>query len=579
MNIDALQALTAGRLAEGRRVLDHCWRTLASETAGEGKPDPGKLEACQVPAFRLAHLHAQDYAARTLFESGFGNDTEALLAIAFGARVLEAQLTGLPTLALHMEGVGEEALEIAHHPETLSVIQEASTPAFQQELLRRLPGSGAGHDTPGDGSLAEEYRMLRDTFRTFAERKVKPIAESMHREDGLIPDALIREAAGLGCFGLSIPAEHGGAQERPDNLGMVIVTEELSRGALIVGSLITRPEILAKALLHGGTAEQKARFLPPMASGEQMVAISVTEPDTGSDVAGVSTTATPTPEGWRINGTKVWSTFAGRAELIGLLARTEPDRTLGHRGLGMFVVEKPPFTGHDFEHAPPGPGPSGGGRLAGRAIATLGYRGMHSFELTFEDYLVPADNLIGGEAGRGKGFYLQMEGFAYGRLQTSGRALGVMQAAYEAAREYAANRQVFGKALGDFPLSRAKLAAMAASVHAGRQATYAAARLLDQGEGQMEASLVKLLTCRDAEWVTREAMQMHGGMGYAEEFAVSRLFADARVLSIFEGAEEVLALRVIVPTVLKRLADSQPLKAGGPPRAESAPVGPPGRRT
>ena len=194
--------------------------------------------------------------------------------------------------------------------------------------------------------------------------------------------------------------------------------------------------------------------------------------------------------------------------------------------------------------------------MAGRAISTLGYRGMHSYELVFEDYPVPAGNVIGEEAGRGKGFYLQMEGFSFGRLQTAGRALGVMQAALEAAMAYARERKVFGKPLAQYPLTQEKLVRMAAMVQACRQGSYAAARALDEApaQAQMEASLVKFQACRQAEWITREAQQIHGGMGYAEEFPVSRLFVDARVLSIFEGAEEVLALKVILPALLKAFA-------------------------
>jgi (2S)-methylsuccinyl-CoA dehydrogenase len=532
----------AERLDAGNEALEAALSALARTVTRDGRVEGALLEAHQQAAFRLAHLYAQGYVARAMVDYAALGELQALLAAVAIGQTLEALRTGLPWLALRLEGTRAAAEGFATHPETVRLAGETSGDAIQRRLLEAL----ATRQGDGADGLGEEHALLRRTFRTFAERRVKPLAERLHREDALIPDDLIAEAAALGCFGLSIPAEHGGAQERPDNLGMVVVTEELSRGALIVGSLITRPEILAKALLKGGTPAQQARFLPPMASGEKMVAIAVTEPDYGSDVANIQTAARPVEGGWRIDGTKVWSTFAGRAELIGLLARTEPDRSLGHRGLGMFVVEKPAFPGHAFEHAPPR-----GGRMTGRAIATLGYRGMHSFELTFEDYFLPGENLVGEEAGRGHGFYLQMESFAYGRMQTAGRALGVMQAAWEAARSYAAARRVFGKPLADFPLSRAKLADMAATVQAGRQACYAAARLLDGGAGQMEASLVKLFTCHKAEWVTREAMQLHGGMGYAEEFAVSRLFADARVLSIFEGAEEVLALRVIVPALLK----------------------------
>jgi len=229
-----------------------------------------------------------------------------------------------------------------------------------------------------------------------------------------------------------------------------------------------------------------------------------------------------------------------------VLARTEPDKSLGHRGLSLFVLEKPVYPGHQFEHAQPG-----GGTLAGKAIATLGYRGMHSFDLFFNDYLVPAENLVGAEAGEGKGFYFTMAGFSGGRIQTAARAIGVMQAAYEQAVAYAQQRKTFGKALAENQLIQIKLANMLATLTACRQFSYAVARQLDSGGGQMEASLVKLFTCRAAEWITREAMQIHGGMGYAEESAVSRYYVDARVLSIFEGSEEVLALKVIARSLVE----------------------------
>jgi (2S)-methylsuccinyl-CoA dehydrogenase len=277
-----------------------------------------------------------------------------------------------------------------------------------------------------------------------------------------------------------------------------------------------------------------------------MAGIMVTEPDFGSDVAGVKVTATPSDGGWKINGVKTWATFAGRADVLMLLARTDPDRSLGHRGLSVFVVEKPPAEGHAFEFRQ-----DAGGRMEGRAIDTIGYRGMHSFEVAFEDWFVPSDSLIGGDAGLGKGFYLQMAGFENGRLQTAARAVGVMQAAFEAGLAYAQERKVFGQSVFDYQLTKVKLARMAALIQAGRQFSYDVARKMAAGRGTLEASMVKAYVCRAAEWVTREAMQLHGGMGYAEEFPVSRLFVDARVLSIFEGADETLCLRVIA----RRLAE------------------------
>jgi (2S)-methylsuccinyl-CoA dehydrogenase len=334
---------------------------------------------------------------------------------------------------------------------------------------------------------------------------------------------------------------------------MVVATEELSRGSLgIGGSLITRPEILTRALVRGGTEEQKQRWLPEIASGSVMVAVAVTEPDFGSDAGGIKTTATkadgPNGEaGWRINGVKTWCTFGARADVLMLLARTDPDRTKKHRGLSLFVVPKPRGEGHGFEFSQ-----AGGGKIEGRAIDTIGYRGMHSYEVALDGWWVPDDCLIGGDAGIGRGFYLTMEGFENGRLQTAARAVGVMQAAYEAAAQYAQDRVVFGRPVGDFELTKVKLARMAVVIQAARQFAYEVARTMAKGVGTLEAAMVKAYVCRAAEWVTREAMQIHGGYGYAEEYPVSRLFVDARVLSIFEGADEILALSVIGRRLLER---------------------------
>ena len=331
---------------------------------------------------------------------------------------------------------------------------------------------------------------------------------------------------------------------------MVVVTEELSRGSLgAAGSLITRPEIMARAVMEGGTEEQRARWLPGIAAGDPLVAISVTEPGTGSDVASVALRAVPVvrdgARGWLLRGAKTWCTFAGRAGLILVLARTDPDATPPHRGLSLFVIAKPGYDGHGFRHDNPL-----GGCLSGRAIPTVGYRGMHSFELFFDDYFVPDDALVGKHDGRGRGFYYTMRGFAGGRLQTAARACGLMRAAFDRALAYAEQRIVFARPVAAYALTLGKLARMMAHITVCQQFSYAVARLMDQGGGQLEASLVKLLACRSAEWVSREAMQIHGGMGYAEESDVSRYFADARVLSIFEGAEETLALKVVGKALL-----------------------------
>jgi (2S)-methylsuccinyl-CoA dehydrogenase len=281
-----------------------------------------------------------------------------------------------------------------------------------------------------------------------------------------------------------------------------------------------------------------------------MAAVAVTEPDYGSDVANIKVTAVaadgPSGEaGYVINGVKTWCTFAARADVLMLLARTDPDRAKTHRGLSLFVVPKPRGEGHGFEFTQQPSANGTVGKMEGRAIDTIGYRGMHSYEIAFDNWWVSAENLIGEADGLGKGFYFQMEGFENGRLQTAARAIGVMQAAYEAALEYARNRAVFGSPIADYQLTQVKLGRMAVLIQAARQFSYHVATLMAQGRGSSEASMVKAYVCRAAEWVTREAMQIHGGYGYAEEYSVSRLFVDARVLSIFEGADETLCLKVI----------------------------------
>src|SRR5436305_1885021 len=316
---------------------------------------------------------------------------------------------------------------------------------------------------------------------------------------------------------MSVPEEYGG--QGMGNLVMIVITEELSVASLAsAGSLITRPEILTKALLKGGTEAQKRKWLPPVAAGELMVGISVTEPDTGSDVASVRCRVERTADGWLISGAKAWCTFAGRADVLALLARTNPDPNAGARGLSLFIVPKDPFPGHQFEMRQPG-----GGVLHGKADATPGYRGMHSFTLGFENYLVPAENLIGEAAGEGKGFYLQMGGFAAGRLQTGGRASALPQAALEATATYASERRQFGRPIGDFQLTQHKLGRMATHLAAARQLTYAAARAMDRDETVvLEPAMAKLFASDVAVRVTQEGQLLHGGWGYAEEFAISR---------------------------------------------------------
>jgi (2S)-methylsuccinyl-CoA dehydrogenase len=494
----------------------------------------GGPERHQVVGYDLAHAAAAAETAHAAVEYGRRGDVETRIAAAF---VADAVHDVASRILGHEEQFGSRPGEL---DDALRVTGAWRSPEFLSQLA---PEEGPRH-------LDDDLAMVQDTYRRFAEDRIRPVAEAVHRHNSDIPEDVIAGLAQLGTFGLSIPADYGGISEGGENeyLAMLVATEELSRGSLGVGgSLITRPEILARALVAGGTEAQQRHWLPRIASGEVMVAVAVTEPDFGSDVARIRVTARPAADGWVVNGVKTWCTFAARADVLMLLARTDPDASLGHRGLSMFVVPKPRGEGHGFDVSQPG-----GGRIQGRAIDTLGYRGMHSYEVSFEDWHVDGANLVGGADGLGRGFYLQMQGFENGRLQTAGRALGVMQAAYEAARAYAGERRVFGQPLDSHELTRVKLARMAVVIQASRQFAYQVARLMARGEGAMEASLVKAYVCRAAEWVTREAMQIHGGMGYAEEFPVSRFFVDARVLSIFEGADEVLALKVIARRLVER---------------------------
>ncbi len=511
---------------------------LARESTVDGRISVARLDDHQVLGYDLADAASAVEGATVMLAYAERGDVESRLARAFIADAiadLGAKLLGREAVW----GVDAELLAPA-----LPFVESHRAPEFLETVAADLERSGTG-----PSHLPDDFQLAAETFRRFAEAEIRPVAEHVHRTNADIPEELIAGLAELGGFGLSVPEEYGGYATggEADYLGMVVATEELSWGSLGVGgSLITRPEILTRAIVAGGTEEQKHRWLPRIAAGELMVGVTVTEPDYGSDVAGVSTMATPVEGGYRINGVKTWATFAGRANLLMLLARTDPDKSKSHRGLSLFVVEKDAVPGHAFALEQPE-----GGKLDGRAIDTIGYRGMHSYEVSFSDWFVPAENLVGGEAGLGKGFYLQMEGFENGRLQTAARAVGLMQAAFDAGLAYAQQRVVFGKPVFDYELSRMKLARMAALIQAGRQFSYDVARRMGRGEGTLSASMVKAYVCRSAEWVTREAMQLHGGMGYAEEFPVSRYFVDARVLSIFEGADETLCLRVIA----RRLAE------------------------
>jgi (2S)-methylsuccinyl-CoA dehydrogenase len=489
---------------------------------------PGGPDANQVLAYDLAHAAAAVKTAQALLDYGSKGDLEARITNAFVADAV-AELAGKIVGREALWGVDAGALDGAN--EFLATYRDP-------EFLAALADEG-----PGPRHLDEDFVPVQDAFRDFTEEQIAPRAEHIHRTNADLPEDLIAGLAEIGAFGLSIPEEYGGfsAGGESELIGMVVATEEFSRGSLGAGgSLITRPEIMTRALLKGGTEEQKAEWLPKLATTEVMNAIAVTEPDYGSDVANIKVTATRDGDDWIINGVKTWCTMAARADVLLVLARTDPDRSKTHRGLSQFIVPKERGDGHGFDFEQ-----EGGGKMSGRAIDTIGYRGMHSYEVSFENWRVGADALVGGEDGLGNGFYYQMAGFENGRLQTAARAVGLMQAAYEESVKYAAQRHVFGQAIGDYQLTKAKLARMAFLIQAARQFSYTVATMMANGEGTLEAAMVKAYVCKAAEWVTREALQIHGGFGYAEEYPVSRYFVDARVLSIFEGADETLCLKVI----------------------------------
>ena len=498
------------------------------------------IDEQQVAVARLADAATRHRAARDLLAYAVGD----------GARVpLYLEQAGVFT-----GHVASQCAQLAReYGEDHGLTPQSVTPeddafareALSDERIRAIGREVAAARGRNESPLEEVLDLTRQAVRAFGESEIAPHAERIHRRDETIPEEFLQKMGELAYFGLSIPEVYGGSEM--GNVAMVITTEELSRVSLAAaGSLITRPEILAKALLSGGTEAQKQRWLPRIATGELMVGISATEPDFGSDVASFKCRATPATvdgvAGYSISGAKAWCTFAGRADILAVLCRTDPDPAKGQRGLSMFVVPKERSRGHEFECVQPH-----GGRLVGKADATPGYRGMHSFTLNFESYFVPADHLIGEQAGLGRGFYLQMAGFAAGRLQTGGRACGIAQAALERSAEYVNDRKQFGQSLIEFQLTQHKLGWMATQLAASRAITYSAAAAMDQDERAAApyASQAKLLACRAAVAITQEGQLLHGGWGYAEEYAISRYVVDAQVLPIFEGVEPILQLKVI----------------------------------
>jgi alkylation response protein AidB-like acyl-CoA dehydrogenase len=372
--------------------------------------------------------------------------------------------------------------------------------------------------------LKEEHVQIRDSVREFVEREVVPIADELDNAEKEIPMPIIGKMAELGYFGLIFPAEYGGMGL--DSLSMAIVTEELSRGWLSVGSVMTRMIITGTLIMANGTPEQKKKFLPKIASGEMLTAAAFTEPDVGSDTAAMKLRATKEGDQYKLYGEKTWCTFANRAHVLTVLARTNPDVQPPHKGLSLLLVEKEPGDGF---HPP---------ELAGGAIPTIGYKGMKSYSLGFDGYACPRENLLGGEEGRG--FYQLMATYEYARIQTAARAVGTAQASYEAALKYAQERVQFGHPIADFQVIRHKLAHAAVEIEAARQLTYYACEKKDSGaRSDLEAGMAKVFAAEMAERVTSEMMQIFGGYGYSREYPAQRFWRDARVFRIFEGTSEI----------------------------------------
>ena len=497
----------------------------------------------QVHTERIAYLATQVRAASALVasseglrEAGVRDEQQEDAALVYAA---EATHTLRSTIEAARDDFGiDEAAAVLHERELRAAVRAGLDESRVRALGRRAIASlGVNNlDLRDDAAL-----LTRETAREFARNEVAPIAQEIHRQDLLVPDSLLERFSSLGFFGASIPEQYGGTGM--GYLPMVVMTEELSAASLgAAGSLHTRPEILAHALLTGGTEAQKDEWLPKLASGEVLVAIGVTEPDVGSDNANLQVRATPATvdsvQGWRINGAKAWSTFSGRANVISMLVRTNPNPEAAGRGLSVLIVPKDPHYGHEWTQTQPE-----GGSMSATANPTPGYRGMHSFTVAIDNYFVPHANLVGEDEGMGRGFALQMGGFAVGRLQTGGRACGVAQASLEKACQYVTQREQFGKPIGEYQLTQFRIGEMVARLAAARQLTYAAAHDFDSRG--LPAPMAKLLACDVAVDVSQAAQQLHGGWGYSEEDPIARYVSDALVLPIFEGVKPILELKVV----------------------------------
>ena len=478
------------------------------------------------------------WAERLTAEGKLGATEELILAAGF-AEYVNQIIGGIPM----SQGEFVRPAELGFSREALNAYIGAAAPflSLPCDKLRHALGAALIKQHAGvpfgNTGLDETDDMIRDQFHRFAEEKVIPHAHGWHLRDELIPLEVIEEMAALGVFGLTIPEEFGGAGL--SKIAMCIVSEELSRGYIGVGSLGTRSEIAAELILGGGTVEQKAQWLPKIASGEILPTAVFTEPNTGSDLGSLRTRAAKEGDTYKVTGNKTWITHAARADLMTLLVRTDPEEK-GYRGLSMFLAEKP--RGTDSEPFP-APGMTGG------EIEVLGYRGMKEYEIGFDGFEVPATNLLGGKEGHG--FKQLMATFESARIQTAARAIGVAQSALDLGLQYAQDRIQFNSPIVNFPRVMDKLTSMAVEIAIARQLTYYSARTKDQGKRcDLEAGMAKLLAARVAWAAADNAVQIHGGNGFALEYPVSRVLCDARILNIFEGAAEIQA-----QVIAKRLLD------------------------
>lgn len=529
-----LLALTEAVLPEVAKLTEDATAALRDLVTRDGKVSGAALEEHQFAAHALSWLatynqslmQLRGWAGRVAEAGAFGPMESLILQIGFG-EYLNQIAGGIPMSQTEVARLADLGVAWAPSAAAQKLMAEGNSAAARMALVACMRDN-QGRALFGASGLDEDLEMIRDQFHRYAEERVIPNAHEWHLKDELIPMEIIEELAELGVFGLTIPEEYGGLGL--SKASMVVVTEELSRGYIGVGSLGTRSEIAAELILCGGTEEQKAKWLPGLASGEILSTAVFTEPNTGSDLGSLRTRAVKDGDDWVVTGNKTWITHAQRTHVMTLLARTEPDTT-DWRGLSMFLAEKTPGTD---DNPFPTPGMTGG------EIEVLGYRGMKEYELGFDGFRIKGENLLGGETG--KGFKQLMETFESARIQTAARAVGVAQAACEIGMQYAIDRKQFGKSLIEFPRVAGKLAMMAVEIMIARQLTYFSAWEKDHGERcDVEAGMAKLLGARVAWSSADNALQIHGGNGFALEYTISRILCDARILNIFEGAAEIQA--------------------------------------